>query len=64
MKVVSEAELLEHADAYDGVCKACGEWTCGGVEPDAERYECDACGESAVYGAEQAMLLGIVEIGA
>lgn len=32
-------------------CVACGEPQ-EGVEPDAERYECECCGERKVYGAE------------
>jgi hypothetical protein len=35
-----------------GLCVACGH-TQGCVEPDARRYECEACGEKAVYGAEE-----------
>lgn len=35
-----------------GFCIACG---CDqdGVEPDARRYKCEACGKRAVYGAEE-----------
>jgi hypothetical protein len=29
-----------------------------GVEPDARNYECEACGERAVYGAQE-LLFGI-----
>lgn len=39
-----------------GFCIACG-IECEGVEPDARRYECEACGESAVYGAEELALM-------
>ena len=35
-----------------GFCTACGADACG-VEPDARRYVCEACGEKAVYGAEE-----------
>lgn len=38
-----------------GFCVACGE-DADGCEPDAERYECEACGKRAVYGAEQLLL--------
>lgn len=40
-----------------GFCKACG-CEVGGCEPDAENYECEACGEHAVDGAEQLLLTG------
>lgn len=55
---LTEDEYLEHTDAYDGVCLGCGKWTSGGVEPDAEKYRCEDCGEAKVYGTEQAMVIG------
>lgn len=36
---------------YPGFCLACGE-RASGVEPDAEGYECESCGEHAVEGIE------------
>ena len=38
-----------------GFCIACGE-DAEGCEPDARRYECECCGERAVYGAEELLL--------
>ena len=35
-----------------GICVRCGEET-DGVEPDARRYKCAACGHPEVYGAEE-----------
>lgn len=35
-----------------GFCLACGAEV-EGVEPDAREYECELCGESQVYGAEE-----------
>lgn len=35
-----------------GICIACGE-DADGCEPDAREYECQACGEMTVYGAEE-----------
>ncbi len=40
------------ADDNLGFCVACGA-EASGVEPDAREYECDCCGERAVYGAEE-----------
>ena len=37
-----------------GFCIACGHEQ-GGCEPDARKYQCEACGENAVYGAEEIM---------
>lgn len=38
-----------------GFCLACGEEQ-EGCEPDARRYECEACGERKVYGAEELLM--------
>lgn len=54
---LSEDEYHAHCNDYDGICFACGTWSSGGVEPDACEYECEACGESEVYGAEEALLM-------
>jgi hypothetical protein len=59
---LTEEEYLDHTEAYDGICLSCHSWTDGGVEPDAEEYMCEDCGVDAVVGAEQAMLLGKLEI--
>jgi hypothetical protein len=45
----------------EGLCVACGS-VAGGVEPDAERYECEACGDPFVWGIEQLLIMGRVEI--
>ena len=61
-KSVTMARVLEaiersHRSLDDpGFCLACGA-DAEGVEPDAERYECQACGEAKVYGAEQILLM-------
>lgn len=38
-----------------GFCIACGTETIH-VEPDARMYECDVCGEHAVFGAEELLM--------
>ena len=38
-----------------GFCIACGN-EAEGCEPDAREYECEACGESQVYGADELLL--------
>jgi hypothetical protein len=42
-----------------GWCLACGEQA-DEVEPDARRYQCDACGLHQVFGAEECCLMGYV----
>jgi hypothetical protein len=39
-----------------GFCLACGAET-DGCEPDAEQYACDTCGEAAVYGAAEILIV-------
>lgn len=58
----SAEEYHSHVDANDGLCLACGEWTSGGVEPDASGYPCDGCHEPRVCGAEEALLMGELEV--
>jgi predicted RNA-binding Zn-ribbon protein involved in translation (DUF1610 family) len=39
-----------------GVCISCGA-DADQVEPDAEGYECEVCGEQSVFGAEQLLFI-------
>ena len=50
--------LADSPDVGGGICADCFE-VAYGVEPDAERYECNACGASAVYGAEMYLLMTV-----
>lgn len=59
---ITEKEYRAHCNAMDGVCLACKEFTTGGVEPDAENYECPMCGENEVFGTEQALMLEELDI--
>lgn len=58
---VTEEVIMEAANRYQttldnpGFCIACG-CEVGGIEPDAREYECEACGEEAVYGAEELLM--------
>lgn len=42
--------------ANPGFCTKCGE-DADGCEPDARGYECGACGEMAVYGAQELLFM-------
>ncbi len=44
----------------EGRCLACGE-TAYGVEPDARKHTCEDCGERAVYGLEECLMMGAVK---
>jgi hypothetical protein len=39
-----------------GFCLSCGA-EAEGCEPDARRYHCDECGQPAVFGAEELVLM-------
>ena len=56
-KSITQAAIIAAIEADDhlGFCIACGE-EAEGVEPDATQYECEACGEYQVYGAEELLL--------
>lgn len=53
-KVISTARLMRAVESgeYIGFCTSCGHDQLG-VEPDANGYQCQSCGQMAVSGAEQ-----------
>lgn len=55
-------EFQAACEAYDGFCTACNDITNCGVEPDARRYECESCGERTVYGMEEALMNGSIQV--
>lgn len=57
----TEARYREACENYEGWCKTCCDFTTMEVEPDAEDYECDQCGEHTVVGAEDALMLELIE---
>lgn len=61
--VIDQGALEAHIDENDGFCVSCGAFTTtGGVEPDAQGYECPDCGGDCVMGAEQALLEGLLDV--
>lgn len=55
---ISLERIMEAIEADDslGFCIHCGA-DAFGVEPDARRYECEECGESMVFGAEELLIM-------
>ena len=56
--------LVSASDVSDGtmgVCLDCGEEAYG-VEPDACGYVCESCGAARVFGMEEAVIMGAVDI--
>jgi hypothetical protein len=58
---LSEDEYHELNDAYIGFCRGCGAEH-DGCEPDARNYPCEECGANAVFGLEELLMMGEVEI--
>lgn len=55
-RIIEAVERSQRSTDNPGFCAVCGE-EADGCEPDAERYERENCGERAVYGAEQLLLM-------
>lgn len=53
-------EVTDARNSQSGLCLSCGAEQ-PGVEPDAREYTCESCDEDAVFGAEEIMLMGLVE---
>lgn len=54
-RVVEAVERCNASLDNPGFCIACGA-DAEGVEPDARKYQCEACGEPGVYGAEELLM--------
>ncbi len=61
-KTMTEAEFRELDNEHGGLCLACGELAWGDCEPDARNYPCEGCDKRRVYGAEEARLMGAIEV--
>lgn len=57
---MSLEKFEELSEDNGGMCIECGEEAFG-VEPDARKYKCESCGKLAVYGAEELLMMGMVE---
>lgn len=60
MKTFPLSRLMEASDTQSGFCLDCGAEAEQPCEPDAREYECSACGQKKVYGAEELILMGAV----
>lgn len=47
-------------DEMAGFCIECGERH-DNIEPDARQYLCEYCEKNTVYGAEEILLMGLLE---
>ena len=56
---VAEAVERHHTTLDNpGFCVRCGA-EAEGVEPDARNYECEACGENGVFGADELLIMTV-----
>ena len=53
-------QIESNIHGLGGWCLSCGEEAYN-VEPDAEKYPCESCGERRVYGSEQIVVMGLVK---
>jgi hypothetical protein len=64
MTRIDRKELMERIleavedDELVGFCIKCGDEYDGLLEPDARKVKCQRCGELAVYGAEELLIMG------
>lgn len=58
---LSEAHYEELSEEMCGLCTSCGAEQ-SGCEPDARRYKCEECGEHAVYGVEELLMMGQIDL--
>lgn len=55
---VTRDEILE---GNNGACIECGAFA-DGVEPDARYLECEECGAKQVYGLEELLMMGQLDL--
>jgi len=59
---ISEVDYVDATENYMGFCTECCEFTMSGVEPDAEEYHCEECEGDTVVGAENALIMGLIDL--
>ena len=62
MLKISEEQYYYLREDYCGVCLSCWEIAYGDTEPDARNYKCEACEKKEVFGIDEALIIGKVEI--
>lgn len=61
-RFVFTEDQLSGMDLDDpGACVLCGEYA-SGCEPDLEKGPCESCGKNGVYGAQQLLIMGRVDL--
>jgi len=60
--LVTQRSYENACENYRGFCIKCKKFTRDCTEPDAEGYDCPKCKGKTVIGAENALVMGIVDI--
>jgi len=58
---MTEAEFHEADEGSLGYCIKCGSEQFG-CEPDARRYTCESCEKNFVYGTQELLIMGCIDI--
>jgi hypothetical protein len=58
---VSMEEFKEAQENYLGWCTHCQDFCGEECESDAEEYECPVCEQKTCYGADQALIMGLID---
>jgi hypothetical protein len=58
---MTEAHYILNLNEYIGICRECGYEQCG-CEPDARKYKCEDCGAKQVFGTEELLQMGLIDI--
>ena len=59
---MTENEYSEAAESNQGYCTHCKAFTNDFAEPDARNYICDECEQNTVFGAEEALMMGMISL--
>lgn len=59
---LTEEQIESHKEENQGYCTECKAISGDHVEPDAEHYECEECGNESVMGIDMAVIEGHIEI--
>ena len=59
---ISEEDYHDLCNTHSGFCIACGEITDSFCEPDARNYTCWNCDKRQVFGIEETLMMGLVEL--
>lgn len=58
---IKEVEYMEASEGCLGWCTECCEFTRENTEPDAESCDCPKCGSYTVIGADNALIMGLLD---